>query len=199
MFTKLLAEHDHDEGEGDESQEVDFEFFIAGGDSAELFEFIKKAFDFVALFVAFLIVDDAIQAVRLGRDERGDTLGVELGADGVAVVGFVHGGVPDAVARIEGIDPRLADRSVSRRPRREADLDPIGFGGTHGMDLGAESAPRATQGLIAFFLAAPAACWCARTTVESKNTMLRSTPLSRFSNPRISPQTPRAIQRCPRM
>ncbi len=98
MFTKLLAKHDHDEGEGDESQEVGFEFFIAGSDSAELLEFVKKALDFVALFVAFLIVDDEIQAVRLRRDDRGDALGVEFGADGVAVVGFVHGGVLDAVA-----------------------------------------------------------------------------------------------------
>ena len=72
MFTKLLAEHDHDEGEGDESQEVGFEFFIAGSDSAELLEFVKKALDFVALFVAFLIVDDEIQAVRLRRDDRGN-------------------------------------------------------------------------------------------------------------------------------
>ena len=45
MFTKLLAEHDHDEGDGDESQEVGFEFFIAGGDSAELFEFVIPFLD----------------------------------------------------------------------------------------------------------------------------------------------------------
>ena len=40
MFTKLLPEPDQDEGKGDESQEVGFEFFIASGDSAELFEFV---------------------------------------------------------------------------------------------------------------------------------------------------------------
>ena len=66
MFTKLLAEHDHDEGDGDESQEVGFEFFIAGSDSAELFAFVKKALDFVALLVAFLVVDDDLQAIGLG-------------------------------------------------------------------------------------------------------------------------------------
>ena len=151
VFTKLLAEHDYNEGEGDESQEVGLEFFITGSDSAKLLDFIEQAFDFVALFVALFIVTDTIQAVRLGRDDRGDTLGVELGADGVAVVGFVHGGVLDAVARIESVDEGFADRGVSRLPRREADLDPIGFGGTHGMNFGAESAPRATEGLIAFF------------------------------------------------
>ena len=64
MFTKLLAEHDDNEGDGDESQEVGFEFLIAGGDSAELLDFIEQGFDFVALLVAFLIVDDDLQAVR---------------------------------------------------------------------------------------------------------------------------------------
>ena len=98
MFTKLLAKHDHDEGEGDESQEVGFEVCIGGRDEEGAVEFVKKALDFVALFVAFLIVDDEIRAVRLRRDDRGDARGVEFGADGVAVVGFVHGGVLDAVA-----------------------------------------------------------------------------------------------------
>ena len=158
MFTKLLAEHDHDEGDGDESQEVGFEFFIAGSDAAELLEFVKKALDFVALLVAFLVVDDDLQTIGLGWDDRGDPLGVELGAEGVAVVGFVPSGVPDAVARIEGVDERLADRGVSYRSRRDADIDRIGLGSTPGMDFGGPSAPGAADGLIAFFLAAPAAC-----------------------------------------
>jgi hypothetical protein len=37
VFTKL-AKHDDDEGEGDEGEAVGFEFFIAGGNSAELFD-----------------------------------------------------------------------------------------------------------------------------------------------------------------
>ena len=45
MFTKLLAEPDQDEGKGDASQEVGFEFFIASGDSAELFEFVIPFLD----------------------------------------------------------------------------------------------------------------------------------------------------------
>ena len=95
--------------------------------------------------------ETGIVVAGLGWDDRGDTLGVELGADGVAVVGFVHSGVPDAVARIEGVDERLADRSVSHRSRREADIDRIGLGSTHGMDFGGQSAPGAADGLIAFF------------------------------------------------
>jgi hypothetical protein len=158
VFTKLLAEHDHDEGDGDESQEVGFEFFIAGSDSAELLEFVKEALDLVALLVAFLVIDEDLQAIGLGWDNRGDALGVELGADGVAVVGFVHSGVPDALARVERLAERLADRGVSHLSRRDADIDCIGLGSTHGMDFGGQSAPGAADGLIAFFLAAPAAC-----------------------------------------
>lgn len=66
MFAKLLAEHDHDEGDGDESQEVGFEFFIAGSDSAELLEFVKKALDLVALLVAFLVVTTISKRLDLG-------------------------------------------------------------------------------------------------------------------------------------
>ena len=159
MFTKLLAEHDHDEGDGDESQEVGFEFFIAGSDSAELLDFIEQAFDFVALLVAFLIVDDDLQAVRLGRNDRGDAFGVELGADGIAIIGLVHSRLLDAVARIDGIDKRFADRRVARLPGRDPDIHRIGFRSAQGVDFRGQSAAGATEGLIAFFLAAPAACW----------------------------------------
>jgi hypothetical protein len=37
--------------------------------------------------------------VRLGRDDRGDAFGVELGAEGIAVIGLVHSRAP-----IDGID-----------------------------------------------------------------------------------------------
>ena len=59
--------------------------------------------------------------------------------------------MPDAVARIEGVDERLADRSVSHRSGCDADIDRIGLGSTHGMDFGGQSAPGAADGLIAFF------------------------------------------------
>ena len=75
MFTKL-AKHDDDEGKGDEGEKVGFEFFIASGNSAELFDFIEETLDFVALLVAFLVIDDDIQAVGLGGNNRLDTLGL---------------------------------------------------------------------------------------------------------------------------
>ena len=98
MFTKSLAEHDDDQGEEDKGEEVGFELFIAGGDTAELFDFVEETLDLVALLVAFLVVDDDLQAVRLGRDDRGDALGLKLGTQGIGShrpcpwrpVGFHH-------------------------------------------------------------------------------------------------------------
>ncbi len=158
MFTKLLAEHDDDEGDDDKRQEVGFEFLIARGDSAELLDVIEQALDFVALLGPFLILADKIQAVRLRRDDRDDPVGVELGADDIAVIGLVHSGVLHAVTRIESFDKRFADWRVSRLPGRDSAIHRLGFRSTPGVDCRGQAAAGATQGLIAFFGAAPAAC-----------------------------------------
>ena len=158
MFTKLLAEHDDDKGEENEGEEVSFEFFIAGGDTAEWFEFVEETLDLVALLVVFLVVDDDIQAVRLGRDDRRDALGVELGAEGVAVIGLIHGGLLDALTRIDGLDDRCADRRIPHMPCRDADIHRINFGSTQNVDFRRQPAAGAAESLLAFFLAAPAAC-----------------------------------------
>jgi hypothetical protein len=175
VFTKL-AKHDDDEGEGDEGEEVGFEFFIAGGNSAELFDFVEETLDFVALLVALLVIDDDIQAVGLGGDNRLDALGFEPGAEGMAVIGLVQGGLLEPIPRVDGIDDRFADRGISHRPHRDPDIHPLRFRRAPGMDVGGQTAAGAADGLIAFFLAAPAACWWARTTVESSNTIFRVTP-----------------------
>jgi hypothetical protein len=158
VFTKWLAEHDDNEGDDDERQEVGFEFLIARGDSAELLDFIEQPFDFVALLVAVLIIDDEIQAVRLGRDDRSDAFSVELGADGVTVIGLVHRRLLDAVVRIDGLDERFTDRRVPDLSSGDADSHRIGLGSAQGMDFRRQSAAGAAQGLLAFFWAAPAAC-----------------------------------------
>jgi len=158
VFTKLLAEHDDDKGEEDEGEEVGFEFFIAGSNSAELFEFVEETLNLVALLVAFLIVDDDIQAVRLGRDDRRDAFGVELGADGIAIIGLVHRSLLDAVTRIDGINNRFADRRIPHLSCRDTDVYRVGFGSAEHVDFRCQSAAGATEGLLAFFFAAPAAC-----------------------------------------
>jgi len=158
VFTKSLAEHYDDKGEENEGEEVSFEFFIAGGDSAELFDFVEETLDLVALLVAFLVVDEDFQAVGLGRDHRRDALGLKLGADGVAVIGFVHDGLLDSCPRIKGVNEHFTHWRIPHLPCREADIDHVGFGSAQGMNFRRQSAAGTAEGLITFFLAAPAAC-----------------------------------------
>jgi hypothetical protein len=65
------------------------------------------------------------------------------------------------------------------------------------MNLGAQSAPRAPERLIAVFFAAPAACWWARTMVESRKTSSKSASLASSSNTRC--HTPLSDQRAKRL
>ena len=158
MFTKYLAKHDDDQGEEDESEEVGGEFFIAGGDAPELFEFVEETLDLVALLVTGFVVDEALQAVGLGRDDRRDALGLKLGADGVAVIGFVHDGLLDSFLRIKDVDESLTNRCIPHLPCREVNLDHVGFRSAQDVNFRRQSAAGTAEGLITFFLAAPAAC-----------------------------------------
>jgi hypothetical protein len=55
---------------------------------------------------------------------------------------------------------------------------------TKGVNLGRQAAARAPDRLIAFFFWAPAACWWARTTLESRKTSSKSASLASTSNTR---------------
>ena len=78
MFTKLLSQHDDDECESYEGEEVCFEFFVSGSNSSELLDFIEQPFNFVALFIALLVVDDTIQTIGFWRNDGLDALGFQL-------------------------------------------------------------------------------------------------------------------------
>src|SRR5512143_1647510 len=158
MSTFYSAKHDDDQGEEDEGEEVGGEFFIAGGDATELFEFVEETLDLVALQITFLVVDEALQAVGLRWDDRRDALGLKLGADGVAVISFVHDGVLDSFPRIKGVDEHLPNRGIPHLPCREVNLDRVGVRSAQSVNFRRHSAAGTAEGLITFFLAAPAAC-----------------------------------------
>src|SRR5690606_10643608 len=65
------------------------------------------------------------------------------------------------------------------------------------VDLGAQPASRAPDGLLAVFFAAPAACWCALTMVESRKTSSKSASLASSAKTRC--HTPRSDQRAKRL
>ena len=198
MFTKL-AKHDDDEGEGDEGEAVGCEFFIAGGNSAEWFELVEERFDWVALLVARLVINAASQAIGLGGKQRLAALDFELGPAGLAVLGLVHRGPLEPSPRVDGRAERFTARRISPRPRRNPASHPRRFRRAAGLDFRGQAAAGAAEGRLAFVLAAPAACWGARTPVASSHPLCRSTPFHRCSRCRISPPTPRWSLRCPRL
>ena len=75
--------------ESDERFEVCFEFFVSGGESAEVFEFGEASFDSIAQFVQCFVVLTFLFAIALGRDDSGRPHGLDVGEDGLAVVALI--------------------------------------------------------------------------------------------------------------
>jgi len=159
-----MSEPQSNGSEGDGGEEVPCELVVAGGDAPEVFDFVEEALDEIALSVKREI-DRALDLdVALGRnvglgaarlDERDDAFRI------IAAIGDNVAGQANAAeqGRRGGLIGGLA--------RREQQADRQALGIDHGMDLGAQSSTRTTDGVIRAPLFPPAACWCARTMEES--------------------------------
>jgi hypothetical protein len=75
--------------ERNERFEVLFEFFVACGEAAEVFEFGEAAFDPIALSVEFFIVSSLLFSVGFGGDHRDRSHGFDVIQDGLAIVALV--------------------------------------------------------------------------------------------------------------
>ena len=151
-------------GQCDGCEEVSGELVVSGCDGTEVFEFVEEALDEVALAVDCGIDGALDAAIALGRDMGpravlGDH--VEDGAGVVAAVGDGVAGGPEIVEqhRHGGLVGGLA-RAEDEAQRQAPGVD-------DDMDLGAQSAPRSSNGVIRAPFFPPAACWWARTTEES--------------------------------
>ena len=141
--------------EGDEGFEVGFEFFVAGGEAAEVFESGEAAFDAIALSIEFFIMDALLLSVGFGRDHRDRSHGLDVVEDDLAVVALV-GQYPDGLAcseQIDGlgavVDLAASDEEVDRQTE---------FVGQQ-VDLGRQTSSGAPQSLVrAPFLRPVAAC-----------------------------------------
>jgi hypothetical protein len=69
--------------EGDESFEVLFEFFVAGGEATEVLESGEASFDAVALPIEFFVVGSLLLAIRFGRHDRDRSHGFDVIHDGL--------------------------------------------------------------------------------------------------------------------
>src|ERR671911_494676 len=65
-------------------------FVVAGGDAAELLELAEEVFDQMAPLVHLEVAREGGDPIGFGRDRGGRTPIVQIGADRVAVEGFVR-------------------------------------------------------------------------------------------------------------
>jgi hypothetical protein len=120
------------------------ETIISGCDSAEIFEPSEHALDGVA--VAVKIRREAVlpHSVGFGRDIRSCTLGLDLPANGIAIVAFV---TVEQFDRRYLIEQRVGSDAIRHLAPREQEGDraaePVG----QGVDFGGAAAPRATDRL----------------------------------------------------
>ena len=150
--------------DGDECLEVGFEFFVPRGEAAEVFESREAAFDAVSLFIEVFIVLALLLAIGFRRDDRDGTHRFDMLDDRIGVVALVG--------------QHVLGRSLSQQDdglRAVVHL-PCGHGEVHRqpplvgqqMDLRGQASSGTPQSLVlAPFLRPVAACWCARTMVES--------------------------------
>lgn len=81
----------------------------------------EDALDAIALPIEALVVTDCDLPVRFGRDHGRDAAPLQIGSDGVGVVGFVGKKSPRFLFR--QIDQRLIGVAVRRLARREVEGD----------------------------------------------------------------------------
>ena len=148
----------------DGGEEVSCELVVAGGDTAEVFEFVEETFDEVALAIDRWIDGTLDLAVSLGGDVRSRPMFGEQFEDGAGVVAPIG---DDVASRPEPLDQRRHGGLVGGLARREHEPDRQAASIDHGVDLGAQSPTRTADGVIRAPFLPPAACWWARTIEES--------------------------------
>jgi len=159
-----MPEPESNGSESDCGEEISGEFVIARGDAAEVFEFVEEALDEVALSVDRWIDRALVLSVALGRDMGGGAAGLDDCDDGAGVVTAIG---DDVACQAHPVEQHRGGRLVGGLARREHEPDGQATSVDHGMDFGAQSSTRTTDGVIRAPFFPPAACWWARTIEES--------------------------------
>ena len=130
-----------------------------------MFELVEAAFDTIVLFVELSVVLSLVFAVAFGWDHRLGSHVFRLSHDGVRVIAFVgdHGFGPLAVKELRG------RHILASLARGDAELQRKTVFVGQQVDLRAQTSSGTPQSRVfgAPFLRPVAACWCARTMVES--------------------------------
>lgn len=134
---------------------VSREFVEAGCDSSEVFQLVEKPLDEVALTVDFGVDGAANPDVALARDVGGGAAGLDEFNDGAREVAPVG----DKVApQFEPGEQRWRRRLVGGLTRGEEQAHRQAATVDDGVDLGAQSAARSSDGVIRAPFFPPAAC-----------------------------------------
>ena len=135
-----------------------------GGDAAEVLELAEEALDLVAFAVERPAEAGLPLAIGLGRNIGHRTLPFNQVTDATRVIGLVgeHDG-----ARFEPVEQGQRGWCIVRLARCQAEPDGQALPVDDRVDLGRETAPRATETMISTPLFAVAACWCPQMEVLS--------------------------------
>lgn len=129
-----------------------------------MFEFVEEAFDEVALAIELGIDRTLDAAVALGRDMGAGTVFGDKFENGAGIVAAVG---DDVACQRQALDQARKGGFIGGLARREDEADGQAAATDHGVDLGAQSSTRTTDGVIRAPFFPPAACWWARTIEES--------------------------------
>ena len=138
---------------------------ISGCDGAIDLEMAEDPFDPIALAIELFVVADCLFPVGFGRNDCFDAPPLQIGPDGIGVVGLVGQKCPGLLLR--QIDQFFVGLAVRRFPRREVKGDRPASGITETMNFTGEPAPRAAKSSSMNPPFPPAAETWARTEVES--------------------------------
>lgn len=165
-----------------------------------MFELVEEAFDAVAATIKEFVAGRFLAARAHWRDDRFDAVGGEALADAVGVVASIERGELQNVVRVEAFVEGFKLPPVVGLAWSQVERDGAVFVEGRRVDLGGEPSARASQSLLRpVFFGAPAACWCARTVVESRSKPRASAKGAACSFFHNRCQTPRASQRRKRM
>jgi hypothetical protein len=150
--------------QGDGGEEVSRQLVVSRCDSSEVFQLVEESLDEVAQAVDCVIDRSLLFSVALRGDVR---LGAVLGdqfEDGLGVVAAVGDRIGGG---LQPVEQSRHGGFVGGLPRRQDEPDRQPVGTDDGVDLGAQSSTRTTDGVIRAPFFPPAACWWARTMEES--------------------------------
>ena len=173
-------------------------FFVAGRDAAKLFEPIDTALDEIAPLIRFPIIFNRCLAIGPRRDNGLDASVHQIVANFVAVVALVA----EEFVRIHIVKfhQRIIAFDLVHLAAGDIESQRVAFGVRAEVDFGREAAARAAERLLILIPPfTPAACWCARTIVESMACSVSAAGPRLASVSKAASQTPSLLQRVKRM